>query len=73
MVNEVRPVQFSKAHMPIELTELGMVTEVRPLQLWNAELPMEVKPIKYCSSSKEVMLVLFSNTLPMSVTAAASE
>ena len=33
MVTEVRPLQPSKAEMPIEVTELGMVTEVRPQQL----------------------------------------
>ena len=32
MVTEVRPVQYSNAYPPIEVTLLGMVTEVRPVQ-----------------------------------------
>ena len=42
MVTEVRPVQFSKAHSPIEVTELPMVTEVRPVQSLKANSPIEV-------------------------------
>ena len=61
-----------KAAFPMLVTELGMVTEVRPLQPENAELPMLVNPVKYCSSSNDVMVVLFLNTSPKSVTAAAS-
>ena len=32
MVTEVRPLQYSKAPLPMEVTPLPMVTEVRPLQ-----------------------------------------
>jgi metal-sulfur cluster biosynthetic enzyme len=31
MVTEVKPLQYSKAELPIDVTQLGMVTEVKPL------------------------------------------
>ena len=38
----VKPVQPSKASLPIEVTELGIVTLVNPLQSWKAYSPIEV-------------------------------
>ena len=64
--------QPQNASFPIEVTEFGISMEVKPLHLKNAQFPILVNPIKYCSSSKEV-IPLHMNTVPISVTAAASE
>ena len=50
----------------------GIVIEVRPVHPLNAWLAMEVSPVKYDISSNDVIWVLFWNTVPISVTAAAS-
>ena len=42
IVTEVKPLQFSNAELPIEVTELGIVMLINPLQPKNAELPIEV-------------------------------
>ena len=39
---EVRPLQWSNAWLPIEVTECGMVTEERLLQPSKAYSPIEV-------------------------------
>ena len=44
MVIEVKPEQFMKAYLPIEVTPSGMVTEVKPEQNWKAPSPIEVTP-----------------------------
>jgi hypothetical protein len=36
MVMEVKPVQFLKASLPIDVTELGIITEVKPTHLLKA-------------------------------------
>ena len=69
---EVKPVQPENAALPMEVTEDGISIEVKPVQPENAQASMVVNPVKYCSSSNEVMEVLFLNTVPNSVTAAAS-
>ena len=72
MLIEVRLLQPSKASLAMLVTLLGMVIEARLLQPSNAQFPMLVSPVKYCSSSNEVMLVFQENTRLKSVTAAAS-
>ena len=42
IVTEVKPLQLSKASLPIEVTLLGMGTEVRPLHPEKAASPIEV-------------------------------
>ena len=42
MVTDVKPLQFSNAYSPMEVTLFGMVTDVKPLQFLNAYSPMEV-------------------------------
>ena len=68
---DVRPEQKENAWLSMLVTELGMLTEVSPEQFRKAQCPMLVSPVKYCSSLNEVMF-LFLNTVPKSVTAAAS-
>ena len=65
-------VQPAKGLMPIDVTELGRVIVVKFTHPSKAPSPMEVNPVKYCSSLKLVISVLFWNTLLKSVTAAAS-
>ena len=67
IVTEVRPLQPKKAEPPMLVTELGIVTDVR-LPQPEKELAILPSSVKYCSSSKEVMLVLFLNTAPKAVT-----
>ena len=43
IVNEVKPLQFTNASFPIDVTELGMVSvPVKPLQPLNACSPIDV-------------------------------
>ena len=42
MVTEARPLQYPKALLPIEVTELGIMIEVRPEQPENALVPIVV-------------------------------
>ena len=72
MVTEVRLLHQSKAISPMVVTELGMITEVSPLQELKAHSPMVVNPVKNSNSSNDVMVPLYWNTVPKSVTAAAS-
>jgi len=41
-IMEVKPLQPSKAYLPIVVTDDGIVTEVNPLQLSKAYSPIEV-------------------------------
>ena len=45
---------------------------VKYQQQEKAYSPIEVSPVKYCNSSNEVIVLLFLNTVPRFVTAAAS-
>ena len=74
MVTEVRLEQPVKALLPIDVTLLGIVTEVRREQSKKALPQISVNPVKYCSSSKEVMILAFFLKIdPRSVTVAASD
>ena len=72
IVIEARPVQPLKASPPIDMTFSGIVIEERPVQPLNAWLPIEVIPVKLDNSLNDVIWVLFVNTVPRSLTAAAS-
>ena len=72
MVNEINLVQPEKAELPIEVIAFGRMSEVRLLQEPNSLSLIMVKLVKYCSSSNEVIFVLFLNTCPRLVTPAAS-
>ena len=54
MVIEVKLVQFSKAPLPIVVTELGIVTEVKPLQPEKALTPIEVTELPMVTEVKPV-------------------
>ena len=69
---ELSPEQAAKAQLSIVVTEFGMVIEERFLQRLNAAFPMLFRPVKYCSSSNEVMSLFDLKTVPRLVTAAAS-
>ena len=71
-VIEDKLVHQLNACCPTEVTESGNLILIKLVQLWNAKSFIPCNPVKYCSSSKEVMAVLPLNTLPKSVTEAAS-
>ena len=56
----------------MEVTALGIVMEARLVQELNSSSPMDVKPVKNCSSSKEVIPSSNINTPSKLATAAAS-
>ena len=60
MVMEVKPLQPTKADIPIEVTLLGIMTEVKLVQEWKASLPIDVTPFPMMT---EVRPVHFSNVL----------
>ena len=69
---EVRAVQFLKAFPRIHVSPCGNMMEARLVQPSKADSPITVSPVKYCSSSNEVIPVFPLNVSPRSVTAAAS-
>ena len=56
----------------MEVMVLGNVMATRLAQPSKASEPIVVRPVKYCSSLKEVMVELFPNVAPKSVAEAAS-
>ena len=54
MVRDIKPVQPSKAEIPIDVTELGMVRDVKPVQPENAEIPIDVTELGMVTDVKPV-------------------
>lgn len=49
-----RPLQYAKAHSPMEVTVLGMVMDVRPLQFVKAPSPIEVTELGIVMDVRQV-------------------
>ena len=72
MIIDVNELQTEKEKSPMISMVGGSVIAVKFQQPLKASSSMLVKPVKYCNSLNEVMVLLFLNTVPKLVTAAAS-